>query len=279
MSRPALSPIPVTSWRVQELGGLDLLHGSFTTHSFSRHAHETYSIGLLSRGGMTFQCGGATYTQRPGLIGLINPDEAHNGQANDAQGWTYRNFYPSVALMMAAFTEPGASVTPPKFPLVIDDAPLLTALIRAHAAFEASTSSLLRESLMQTALTHLVSRHGRQVPVLPGVRREAAALELVRQKLEDDLTHNVSLQDLAQLSGLNSFSLLRAFRQVFGLPPHAYQIQVRLRQAKRLLQSGLTPAEVALNVGFADQSHFGRHFRRTFGLTPDQYKRGLPRIG
>lgn len=50
--------MPVQSWRVPELGGLDLLHGSFTTHAFARHTHDTYSIGLLGQGAMTFDCQG-----------------------------------------------------------------------------------------------------------------------------------------------------------------------------------------------------------------------------
>lgn len=92
---------PVQSWRAPELGGLDLLHGTFTTHAFARHTHDTYSIGLLGRGAMTFDCRGATHTLRPGLIGVIHPDEVHTGHAEYQDGWTYRNFYPAVPLFQS----------------------------------------------------------------------------------------------------------------------------------------------------------------------------------
>lgn len=268
------SHVPVHSWRASELGGLDLLHGSFTTHVFSRHTHETYSIGLLRQGAMTFQCRGSTHTLFPGLIGLIQPDEAHNGHADDAAGWTYRNFYPTAEVMHAAFEGQRTGHISRLAP-VIDDPALFQELMTAHQTFEVGTSSLARESLMRSALTRLVLRHAAHPPPLPKVGQEHQALARVQAKLEDDLHENVTLSELAQLAGLNGFTLLRAFRQHYGLPPHAYQVQVRLRRAKQLLQLGESPLQVALTLGFADQSHFGRHFRRAYGISPEQYRRGV----
>ncbi len=271
-------PVPVHSWRAAELGGFDLLRGSFTTHAFARHAHETYSVGLLERGAMTFAYRGSVHTLRPGLIGLIHPDEAHDGHADDREGWTYRNFYPAAAVMRGSFFEDGENaVCLPRLPAVIHDPPLLRALVIAHQAFESSASSLARESLMRATLTGLVLRHAARPPALPIAGKEAGALALVRAKLEEEWANNVTLDELAHLAGLNAFTLLRVFRRAYGLPPHAYQIQVRLRHAKRLLREGETPAQAALHAGFADQSHLGRHFRRTFGVTPQQYRRGTSR--
>ena len=269
-------PVPVHSWRAAELGGFDLLHGSFTTHAFARHTHETYSVGLLERGAMTFACRGRTHTLRPGLIGVIHPDEAHTGHADGREGWTYRNFYPEAAVMRGTFEGEDAAFLP-RLPVVIDDPPLMRALVVAHRAFESPASSLAREALMRAALTNLVLRHAARPPAPPVPQQESGALGLVRAKLEEEWASNVTLSELAQLAGLNAFTLLRAFRRAYGLPPHAYQVQVRLRHAKRLLRRGETPVQAALQAGFADQSHFGRHFRRTFGVTPGQYRQGASR--
>lgn len=275
----ARTPTPVQSWRAPELGGLDLLHGSFTTHSFARHTHDTYSVGLLGRGAMTFDCQGSTHTLRPGLIGLIHPDEVHTGHAATTDGWTYRNFYPDVPLLQSAFTdaEEGASALP-RLPIVIDDPGLFQALVTAHRAFEERASSLACESLMRAALTRLVTRHAFHPPTLRTALNEPGALRLVRARLEDEFAQNVTLDELAAATGLNPFTLLRAFRRTYGLPPHAYQLQVRLRHAKRLLRQGETVVDAALLAGFADQSHLGRHFRRTFGVTPQQYRRGVNNV-
>lgn len=270
--------VPVRSWRAEEFGGLDLLHGTFTTHAFARHTHETYSIGILEQGAMRFDCRGSVHTLRPGLIGVIHPDEVHTGHAPDESGWTYRNLYPDAAEFQRILTELGERVAYlPRLPVVIEDAPLARVLAIAHQSFEQSASSLERESVLRDALTTLLLRHAAGTPTPPMVGPERHALSQVRSMLEEEFTRNLTLETLSSLTGLNAFTLLRAFRRAYGLPPHAYQVQVRLRHAKRFLRQGSTPAQAALQAGFADQSHFGRHFRRTFGITPHQYRLGLSR--
>ncbi|MCP2014020.1 AraC-like DNA-binding protein [Deinococcus sp. HSC-46F16] len=272
-------PVRVQSWRAPELGGVDFLHGSFTTHAFARHTHDTYSIGLLAQGAMTFECRGATHTLRPGFIGLIHPDEVHTGHAETRDGWTYRNFYPDAGLLRGAFMPSGSRADRlPRLPVVIHDPVLFHALVTAYRAFEEHAPSLAREALMREALTDLVLRHALRPPTLPTAGQEPRALHLVRTVLEDDFARNVTLDELARLAGLNPYTLLRAFRRAHGLPPHAYQLQVRLRHAKRFLRGGETVAQAALRAGFADQSHFGRHFRRTFGVTPGQYRQGVKNV-
>lgn len=280
MSAQSWTPpaIPLHSWRATECGGLDLLQGTFTTQVYARHTHETYSIGLLSQGAMTFACRGSTHILHPRLIGLISPDEVHTGHADRQEGWTYRNLYPTAPFIAQVLLNLGVrSQALPRLPVVIDDAPLFAALVCAHRAFEQPASSLARESLLHQALGTLIRQHAGTPVAFPRIGDEAGPLAQVRALLEEDSARNVTLDDLSCLTGLNAFTLLRAFRRAYGLPPHAYQVQARLRQAKRLLRQGDSLAQVALHTGFADQSHFGRHFRRTYGLTPDQYRRGVSR--
>jgi len=94
----------------------------------------------------------------------------------------------------------------------------------------------------------------------------------MRECLNEEGLH-VDLETLAQRAGLSRFQALRAFKQRYGLPPHAYQLCLRMSHARRLLMEGLPAADVALRCGFADQSHFIRHFKRLNGVTPMQYAR------
>lgn len=98
----------------------------------------------------------------------------------------------------------------------------------------------------------------------PGVRR-------AREYLAEHFAEPVSLADLERVAGLTRFHLVRSFAARYGLPPHAYQVQLRLAAARRLIRAGLPLAQVAAEAGFADQSHLGRHFKRVWGVTPGRY--------
>jgi len=100
----------------------------------------------------------------------------------------------------------------------------------------------------------------------PGLAR---ARDFIRGHYKD----SISLDDLATVSGLSRFHLAHSFVAAFGLPPHSFQIHVRVEKARSLLAAGISPALVAADTGFADQSHLIRHFRRINGITPKQYSR------
>ena len=96
--------------------------------------------------------------------------------------------------------------------------------------------------------------------------------------MEAHAEREIRLEGLAELAQLSPSYLLRTFRREIGLTPHVYQHQKRLEQAKVLLAQGEAPTQVALEVGFYDQSHLGKHFKRFVGVTPAQFARGV-RVG
>lgn len=75
-----------------------------------------------------------------------------------------------------------------------------------------------------------------------------------------------TLEQLAADLGTSPFALLRAFRNAYGMPPHAWLTDARVRRARRLLDLGTAPSEVAVAVGFTDQPHLNRHFSRIVGV-------------
>ena len=80
-----------------------------------------------------------------------------------------------------------------------------------------------------------------------------------------------SLIELAEMANLSQWHFLRQFKKHVGLSPHAWLIQARLQKSQKLLRQGLNLSEVSQQCGFSDQSHFSRHFRQTFGITPGGY--------
>ena len=107
---------------------------------------------------------------------------------------------------------------------------------------------------------------------------EPVPVRRAREYLFANLADNVPLADLAAIAGIGTFRLLRAFRKVHSVPPHRYQLAMRIERAKRLIQDQAGPlAVIAVETGFADQSHLTRNFKRWAGVTPHAYARAVAR--
>jgi len=263
-------------WKVPQLPKVELLRATYITHSFARHTHEGYALGVIERGHEGFQYRGSSYVASEGSIALIHPGEVHTGHAAVAEGWTYRMFYPEASVLgQVAEQVAGHPVPLPYFPNpVITDPVLVRGLSQVHRALEYGDSPLECESRWLWVLGQLIVRYGSDRPIPTPVCPEPQRMGLVRDYLATRLCENVMLDDLAAFVQMPPFRLLRAFRAQFGLPPHAYQNQLRLHQAKLLLAQGMPIVQVAVETGFTDQSHLNRHFKRMFGVTPGQYQRG-----
>ncbi|WP_159059072.1 helix-turn-helix transcriptional regulator, partial [Streptomyces scabiei] len=94
-----------------------------------------------------------------------------------------------------------------------------------------------------------------------------------RAVLEERMTDPPTLERLAADLGTSPFAILRAFRTAYGMPPHAWLTDARVRRARGLLDTGTSPAEAAVAVGFTDQPHLNRHFSRIVGVPPGAYQR------
>lgn len=109
--------------------------------------------------------------------------------------------------------------------------------------------------------------------------RESKAIKQVRNHLREHYSIEVSLNDLATLVGLNKFHLLKVFKREVGISPHTYQTLLRVKHAKKRLASGTPIAQIAHEVGFVDQSHLNRQFKKHVRVTPGQFQRDSLRDG
>lgn len=263
-------------WRADDLGGVELLHAEYTNHSFAPHFHKTFSIAIIEAQAMKFYAGGSTYTVAPGYIGINNPGVVHTGSSATGSGWAYRNLYPSIEILTSLATELTGHPAPmPAFPSLIYNPELVLLFLSLHRDLERRDSTLERQSRFRRALELLIARHAdrRYAPTHAG--RERRAVNEGTAFIEEHLTENITVDDLAGRVKLSSSHFTRVFRAQIGLPPHLYQTQLRLERAKRLLSQGHAIAQVALQVGFSDQSHLTRKFKRFVGVTPSQYVRSL----
>lgn len=104
-------------------------------------------------------------------------------------------------------------------------------------------------------------------------------VQKISNYLEEHYAEKISLQALSDLTGWSKYYLLRSFTRQKGISPYSYLETIRVNHAKRLLEQGVKPIEVAFPTGFSDQSHLTRFFKSMIGLTPKQYMKIFERNG
>ena len=264
----------VKFWRAPHLHNLELMQATYFDQVFARHAHDNFAIGVVEAGIGAFTYQGATQVAPAGSIFVINPGVVHTG--GGFQGWcTYRVLYPEPALLQRVASEAADKRRDMPFFLtaIIRDERLSRLILELHRSLESVSTALEQESRLLWALAQMVARHSDAGVVTARVGREHKAVRQVQEYLEAHYAEQVSLDQLVELTGLSAFHLTRVFGQVTGLPPHAWQTQLRVWRAKELLAQGHAIAQVALSTGFAHQSHLNKHFKRLVGVTPGQYQR------
>ena len=144
-------------------------------------------------------------------------------------------------------------------------------LLMAELASGGAQGNLYAESLAHTLVLHLLRTSSTlsAIHALPAQAFTQGQLSKVRDYINDRLDQHITLAELADAIALSSTHFSRLFKQSTGVAPHQYVIQRRVERAKFLLSKGdMTLAEVAGAVGFADQSHLDRHFKRIVGVSP-----------
>jgi AraC-like DNA-binding protein len=154
---------------------------------------------------------------------------------------------------------------------VVRNDPAARRILQVHRALENASTPLESECLFLTALTQLLIAHADSRTNSRKIGNERSAVARTREFLLAHARENVALDQLAKVANLSPYHLLRVFRQETGLPPHAYQTQIRIEQAKQLLRRDFTISEAAQVTGFFDQAHFSKQFKRYVGTTPGRF--------
>ncbi|TDD90752.1 AraC family transcriptional regulator [Actinomadura rubrisoli] len=253
---------------------LDLLSARFRRQHYAPHAHDEFAIGVCVDGLETMRYRGEKIYSAAGSVVVIEPGEAHTGGPAGPEGYAYVCLYPSAELLGAVT---GAESARPHFrEPIIDDPRLGEALRLAHRALQAGEDPLEGEARLLGVLGALVQRHAASGhrTVMPRGRRGQVA-RVVADRLSDELVDPPTLAEVAADLDLSRYQLLRAFRDAMGMPPYAWLAQHRVTRARALLDAGHRPAEAATLVGFADQAHLTRWFRRVLGVTPGAYRNSV----
>jgi AraC-like DNA-binding protein len=261
-------------WRHADLPGVDLLRARYVAKTFAPHTHDSFVIAAVCEGVEAFHHRGTLERAGPGTIALINPDTPHTGHAGVPEGWRYRVLYPQPDLVDEIARDMTAIRGGAGFSAVVVEDPRAARMVaEVHRAAE-EDDALTADSLLRLTIAHLLRRYGGErarTAVVAGAGSRTAAR--ARDVLMARMAAPPTLAELAAELGTSPFALLRAFRASYGMPPHTWLTDARVRRARYLLDSGAAPAWAAAEVGFTDQPHLTRHFTRIIGVPPGAYQR------
>jgi AraC-like DNA-binding protein len=266
----------VRVWRCGALPNVELTVAVNCTRRW-RVFHESYAICVVPHS-TTINTAAWHYRRHDllihnGMLGLMEPGETHIN-TRDPIGGNFWVAHLSADLLTKAATELSLRTATPHFRALITLAPhLLAEFCRLYDAFRTGASVLEQQSRLAGCIRMLFEDCCERAPGV-AVRPGRARLDRAREYLHEHYQEGVSLAELAGVSGMSAYHLVREFRAMYGLPPHAYQNQLRVAAVARQLRAGVPLRD--LESGFYDQTHLTRHFKRAFGVTPGRYALAEP---
>ena len=275
--RPAMArPVIHRFWRSPELPFVETRCANDSRACYAPHAHAAWSIGAVDDGrSVLTRCRQQQRLTRGDVV-LIAPDEVHCCNPDEDGRWSYQMLYLESAWLRAVVGESSdAAGTAVAIAgrLAAARAPALHARLTRLNALLFSDAALPEKEAALVLFAGDVFVRPAQPARPPAAAAQREQLHRVHEAIAERCSEPLRLDELAALAGMSRYRLLRAFRAVYGLTPHAWQIDRRIVRARRLLEAGMSLAETALALGFADQSHFQRAFKERVAATPGEYRK------
>ena len=267
----------INFFTVTALNGVEVVSGTDVSHVFSRHSHEKYCLGMVTRGERELNVGRRVFQVHAGGLFAINPGEAHS--CRSVRGGTHDYAAAAIPGDYLSLAAPGVENyerSAPRFTSpAIRDNKAAARLTEFFSLIHTADSELQIETALTSLLRNLVIKYGDRTasPSLGAGRFNN--ISRVRDYLDAFYSEPVTLKQLAGVGRMSPFYLQRTFLEQFGLSPHDYLTQTRVKKASQMLKAGASPAETAASAGFVDQSHMTRVFKKSVGLTPGRYRQNF----
>lgn len=240
---------------------------------FPNHFHDYYVIGFIEQGKRHLLCNSEEYILNSGDVIIFNPQDPHACEQIDGRTLDYRciNIQPEVMFDYVKEIT-GLSYLPRFTSNVLYQSELAIPLHDLHQMILLDQTDFQKEEMFLFLLEQLLREYSDAETPCPS-QELTSEIKIICEYIESHYAQSITLNQLSELTGLSKYHLLRLFTRQKGISPYRYLETIRINQAKRLLEQGTIPIEVASQCGFSDQSHFTNFFKRLIGLTPKQYMR------
>ena len=240
---------------------------------YERHSHDSFSIGAITAGRSGYLNREHRQHVEQGALVLMNPGDVHACNPLANQPWAYRMLYVDTPwltrLQQASGLHAGEGFA--NFSSIASRDPQLFAGLNAlyETLVHPHADSLMKHSAAVEFFTCLQQQVGLADAKLDG---NPLKLDRAAQYIRAHCTRALGLDDICAQAQLSPSYLIRAFKSHYGLTPHAYLTDCRIRFARQCLRQGDSIADAAVQAGFADQAHLQRAFKRSLAMTPGHYR-------
>lgn len=265
----------VTFYRHEALPFLEGKHCNKSDLAYQKHFHEEYSIGLIEEGETQAWCDGSLWRVETGKMISFPPLILHACQPVEDINWKYKMLFIKPEWFMNLEL---SDLSKLHIPFLLENGKneiCSRILNRTMQEMTQGGSALEIETSLIELVQQLVSKHTSDLMHEPYGRLEKKYVNLTKEYIHDHYTDRITLEMLEQEAGISRYHLIRMFKKSMHVPPHVYQNILRINHAKSALKNQRSIAEIAVDTGYYDQSHFSKAFSKVVGATPQRYAMSL----
>ena len=259
----------VRAWKPAVPGIREVFHARFVDHEYPPHTHDMWTVFIVDEGAIRYDL----ETRHRGATGarvtILPPHVVHDGRPASGAGFRKRVLYVGTEVLDERLI--GRAVDDPD----IEDPTLVRCLGKLHAALQDPGEALAAETLLTVASGRLLKHLGDRRDDLEERSDDSVASDL-RDLLDEHRFETMTLREAGRILHVSPAHLVRCFSRTFAIAPHRYLLARRIDAARRRLLDGEPITQVATGVGFHDQAHLTRHFKRHVGTTPADYASTKP---
>ncbi|ODA39483.1 Transcriptional regulator, AraC family [Desulfosporosinus sp. BG] len=261
--------IGVRYFRDREFPEIEIKTCTNSVHASKKHAHEELSIGLVEKGTSVYEYEGRMFEVGPSHLVVIPPEIIHQCSPQSYDHWQFKMLYIRPSWLKIAFGIQTLNYIPTSKML---DAKSIKQTKNLFRILLSNLPLIQKESCLIRDLPGLVNfGHLRDQECFNHYNIEA--FRLSQEYLHENFLERITLDNLATITGLSKYYLIRLFNKLCGVSPHGYLTMLRVNYAKRVLLKNKSITDVAAELGFYDQSHFSNTFKQYVGITPDYYRK------
>jgi AraC-like DNA-binding protein len=259
----------VRAWKPDVPGIHEVFHARFVNHAYPPHTHDAWTVFIVDDGAIRYDLESRHRGASGARVTILPPHVVHDGRPANAAGFRKRVLYLGTEVLDERLI--GRAVDDPD----IEDPALVRGLAKLHDSLRDPDETLAAETLLTVMSTRLLKHLGDRHEEPFGRTDDGVASDL-RDLLDEHRFEAMTLREAGRILHVSPAHLVRCFSRTFAIAPHRYLLARRIDAARTRLLDGEPITQVATGVGFHDQAHLTRHFKRHVGTTPADYASTKP---